>query len=87
MRRHVYDALISAGALALLLVALIAIDARVRDHLVQSVRGATVAGAGATLADLGSIVLLVVRDQSIAHAPLAIFVIAAAVLVLFMLRT
>ncbi len=87
MRRLFNDALIFAGGLIVVLVALVSIDDRVRDHVVGSVRGASVAGTGAQIGDMGSIVLKAALDQSVAHAPLAIFVVAAAVLVLFMLRT
>lgn len=87
MRRLFTDALISAGGLLVLLIALVSVDDRVRDYIVGSVRGVSVAGTGAQIGDMGSIVLEAALDQSLAHAPLAIFSVAAAVLVLFMLRT
>ena len=87
MRRVFNDALISVGALAILLVALVSIDDRVRDHVVRSVEGASVAGAGAQIGNLGSVVVEAALDQSVAHAPLAIFVVAGVVLFLCMVRT
>lgn len=87
MRRHLNDALISAGALSLLLVALVSIDDRVRDHVVRSVRDASVSRITARVGDLGSTVIEAGLEQSVAHAPLALFVVAAVVLVIFMLRT
>jgi hypothetical protein len=87
MRRLFNDAMISAGALLVLLIALVSIDDRVRDHIAGSMRGASIAGTGAQLGNLGSIMLEAAFDQSVAHAPLTIFAVAAVVLVLFMLRT
>ena len=89
-RRAVSDALVSAAAVTALLLALVAIDDRVREQIVLRMS----AGPTAQLADLGSrvrdvaaILVIAARDQSIEHAPLMIFALAATVLVLFMLRT
>jgi hypothetical protein len=89
-RRWFNDAVVSLGALTLLIVLLVAIDDRVRDQITARVH----AGPSAQIADLGSrardvaaILASAARDQSIEHAPLAIFVVAATVLVLFMVRT
>lgn len=88
MRRLFYDALISLGALAILLIVLVSFDARVREPIVRIVNGAASGDvAGTKLGDIGSVIVIAARDQSVAHAPLAIFVIAAGVLVLCMLRT
>ena len=88
MRRAAQDALISMGALAILLLALVSIDARVREHAGRIMNGAASGDfGGEQLSTIGSMVLLAARDQSVAHAPLAIFVAAAAVLLLAMLRT
>jgi hypothetical protein len=46
-----------------------------------------VANAEATVRNLASVVFAAVRDQSIEHAPLVIFVLLATVLFMFMLRT
>ena len=90
MRRAFGDALVSAGALAVLLLVLTAVDDRVREQI--SLRfsarpAAELANVGERVRDLTSVVVEVARDQSIEHAPLLIFVLAATVLVMFMLRT
>lgn len=87
MRRVFNDTLISVGALVILLVALVSVDERVRDRVVYSVRGASVTGTGAQLGDLGAVVVDAALDQSVAHAPMAIFVVAGVVLFLCMVRT
>src|SRR5260370_22950907 len=73
---------VSLSALTALLLALVAIDDRVREQIVLRVS----AGPTAQLADLGSrvrdvagILAVAARNQSIEHAPLMIFVVAATV--------
>ena len=90
MRRAFGDALVSVGALAVLLLVLTAVDDRVREQI--SLRfsarpAAELASVGERVRDLTSVVVEVARDQSLEHAPLLIFVLAATVLVMFMLRT
>jgi len=83
------DALLSVAALGILLIALVAIDDRVREQLLMRVSlgpTAEIADLGSRLSDVASIVAVAARTQSIEHAPLMIFVLAATVLVLFMLR-
>lgn len=90
MRRLVNDALISTGAVMLLLTALAVVDDRVRDYVISAARGATpgnAADAGTRLGDLGSILLATARDQSLAYAPLTIFAIVGAILLVLMVRT
>jgi len=90
MRRRVNDALISVGAVMLLLAALAALDDRVRAYFVNTASGATprdAADLGASLSDVGFILLTAVRDQSLAYAPLTIFAIVAAILLVLMVRT
>lgn len=88
MRRLLHDALISLGALAILLILLASIDARVREQVVRIANGAAAGEVADTkIYDVGSVIVTAARDQSVAHAPLAIFVIAAGVLLLCMLRT
>ena len=86
------DVLISVGALLALIVILAAFDGRVREQISLRIgsgarASAQVAEASAALHDLTTVVMDAVRNQSIEHAPLVIFVLAATVLVLFMLRT
>lgn len=91
MRRHVFGGLTAAGGFGALVVALALFDGRVRDQLsnVFARRGPTneIATAGARAQELLAVLAQVVTDQSIEHAPLVIFGLAALVLVLFMLRT
>jgi hypothetical protein len=91
MRRVINDALISLGALVLLLVALVSIDDRVRERVTEILRtppnSAEIAGTGAQAVQISNVVFKAARDQSVEHAPMVIFCVAATVLVLFMLRT
>ncbi len=90
MRRVVSDALISAGALTVLLIGLVAIDDRVRERIVSVVENgevsSSVGSVTRTVSDVTGILLLAARDQSIDNAPMAVFVVAATALVLAMLR-
>jgi len=84
------DAVVSLAALTLLIVMLIAIDDRVRDQITLRLHAnpaAEMADIGSRLRDVAAIVAVAARNQSLEHAPLVIFVLAATVLVLFMLRT
>ena len=90
MRRVISDALISLGAVLLLLVALVSIDDRVRERvegLVTAPSSSEIAGVGAQIESVSRVMYKAARDQSIDHAPMVIFAVAATVLVLFMLRT
>ena len=92
IKRAFGDALISVAALITLMVMLAAFDVRVREQISMRIgsgraASAQVADAGVMIRDLTSVVTEAVRDQSIEHAPLVIFVLAATVLMLFMLRT
>ena len=79
----------SAGTVVILLLVLIAYDDGVRDHLARRVAhpSVEVASIARQLHDLTTVIVAAARDQSLGHAPLLIFTLAAAVLVLFMLRT
>jgi hypothetical protein len=90
MRRPFGDALLSIGALAILLFALVSVDDRVREQIslrLNARPSVELAAAGAQVRDLTTVVFRAARDQSIDHAPLLLFSLAATVLVLFMLRT
>src|SRR5262245_27714654 len=89
-RRFVKDAFVSLGALTLLMVTLVAIDERVREQITSRLHAgpsAQIADIGSRLQDVAAIVMVAAKNQSIEHAPMVIFVVAATVLVLFMLRT
>ena len=90
MRRVFGDALISAAALVVLLIGLMVIDDTVRERLLSVVQNADISSSVgsivSTAGDLAGVTLMAARDQSLDHAPLAVFVVAATVLVLAMLR-
>jgi hypothetical protein len=91
-RGQLSGGLTALGGLLAVVVGLAIIDYRVRDHLAGLVAGrrlpsGELASFGARLQDLLLVVLQAVRDQSLDHAPLVIFALAATVLVLFMLRS
>src|SRR5439155_128141 len=90
MRRVLGEALMSAGTVAVLLIALVAFDDRVREQLSQRFMAqpsAQLASAGHQVRNITSVIAEAARDQSREHAPMLIFALTAAVLVLFMLRT
>ena len=90
MRRALTETAISAAAIGVLVLALASADSRVREQIALrfSARPSeTAAIAGRQLQDLAAIVVQAVRDQSIAHAPLVILVVAGVVLLVFRLRT
>ncbi len=90
IRRPFAGALTTAGGLCVLLIGLAAIDDRVRDQIARAFtsRGPAdeIATFGSRLNDMAMIAAQAVRDQSIDHAPLVIFALAAAILVLLMTR-
>jgi hypothetical protein len=80
----------SAGTVVILLLVLIGMDDRVREQLslrVVAHPSVELASASRHLTDLSNVIAMAAREQSLSHAPLLIFSLAAAVLVLFMLRT
>jgi len=90
MRRQLREVVLSVGAVVLLLMLLTAMDDRVRDQVsLRVVAHPTVelASAGRQARDLTTVIAEAARYQTIGHAPLLIFTLAAAVLMLFMLRT
>jgi hypothetical protein len=90
MRRMFRNAGVSAGALLVVVATLVVVDARVRDRVAAGVSGAAspraIADAGGQASYVAGVLLSAARDQSIDHAPMVIFVVAATVLVVFMLR-
>jgi hypothetical protein len=91
MRRPFFGALSAAGGMCAVLIGLAAIDGRVRGQVAQVLSGRGPSGeileAGGRMQDLAAIMLQAAQDQSIEHAPLVIFAVAAMILVMFMLRT
>jgi hypothetical protein len=90
-KRAIGEAIVSMGALCVLIALLATFDPRVREQIALRMSpgqpSVQVAQAGATVRSLSAVVVEAVRDQSIEHAPLVIFVLAGSVLLLFMLRT
>jgi len=90
-RRPVLDGLFTVGPPVVLLTLLTAYDDRVREQL--ALRFApdqathALLAAGSTVRGLAGVLVEAGRDQSLAHAPLLIFAMAAAMLTLFMVRT
>ena len=91
VRRVFGDALLSGGALLLLLLALVAVDDRVRHQFSQGFRDARptadLAEAGNRARDIAVVIVDAARNQAIEHAPLMLFAFAGTALVLFMIRT
>jgi hypothetical protein len=90
MRRSVVEALMSAGTVAILLFALVVFDPRIREEISRRVAirpASELASTGRYVESLSTLVFGVARQQTGAHAPLLIFTLAGAVLVVFMLRT
>lgn len=80
----------SAGTVALVLLVLVGIDDQVRSELSLRLMAhptEQLATAGHQAQHFTTVIATAAREQSLAHAPLLIFALAAAVLVLFMLRT
>jgi hypothetical protein len=80
----------SAGTVLVLLMVLIGTDDRVRDQVSMRFNAgpsAQLTSVARQVGDLTTVITHAAREQSIGHAPLLIFTLAAAVLVLFMLRT
>jgi ABC-type xylose transport system permease subunit len=90
VRRAFGDALISAAALVVLLVGLVAIDDRVRERVLSVIQtgevSSSVGSVTSIASDVAGVLMMAARDQSLDHAPLAVFVVAATALVLAMLR-
>jgi|RhiMetdeSRZDD1v2_1073273.scaffolds.fasta_scaffold2963075_2 hypothetical protein len=80
----------AAGGLCALLIGLAAIDDRVHDQVARVLarQGPTaeMASIGSRFEEMAVIVAHAMRDQSLEHAPMVIFAVAALVLVLFLTR-
>lgn len=91
MRTPVSDRLVTAAALVVVLLVLIGMDPRVRGQISGLARGAvtpaSVSAVGSQVGDTGATVIAVAADQTMAHAPLMVFVCVATLLVVFLLRT
>jgi len=86
MRRVLSDAFVSAGVVAMVLAVLVSIDVRVREQMSTLLTSGAGTG-GDTWRQFGSTLVHAVMTQSIEHAPMTIFVVAGAVLLLCMVRS
>ncbi len=90
MRRVMNDAMLSIGALLALLTLLVAVDSRVREQVIRvgSGRGGSdISAFGSQVRELANVFLGIANDAVWMHPALALFVVAATVLTLFMVRT
>jgi hypothetical protein len=91
MRRAVGEAMMTVGGALVLVLTLVLLNDHVRDEIGSVFDahhpGASVSGLAVRLGDVVAIVAMAAREQSMEHASLVIFSLAAAVLVVFMLRT
>jgi hypothetical protein len=91
MPRSLSGAVTAIVSLTCLVIGLAAIDGRVREQLAWLLNGGgpsrEMVSAGSKVESLVAVFAAAVRDQSMEHAALVIFALAALVLVLFMLRT
>jgi hypothetical protein len=91
MPRVFKDAMISVGALALLLLALVSVDSRLREYatdvLTTPPSQGELARVGHQVENVSTVVYKAARDKSIEHSAMVIFGVAASVLLVFMLRT
>ncbi len=79
---------ISAAIFGAVLIALMSVDVRVRDHFSQLVwGGGGMSSMGQRVTDLGSTLYAAARYQSIENAPLVVFAAVGAILVVAMLKT
>jgi hypothetical protein len=89
VRRALRDALLTVCAVGILLIALLAIDGRLREEIATNMTGAratTEQAAYEGQAHLGFWIHLV-KNESQQHAPLLVMVVAGSMLALFMFRT
>jgi hypothetical protein len=91
MSRSLNGGVTSLAGICAVVVALAAIDSRVRDQVSAILSGRAPSGELVTITQgfesFAYTVLQAVRDQSIEHAALTIFALGAMVLLLFMMRT
>ena len=84
----VQQAIASSAVFALIIVALVSVDERVRERFTELVSGGQGLGSWADRASfLGDAIVGAVQHQSIENAPMVVFATVGAVLFLFMVRT
>jgi hypothetical protein len=84
----VQQAVASSAVFGLIVLALISVDARVKDRFTELVSGGDSLGSWTDRASfLGDAVMSAARQQSIDNAPMVVFATVGALLFLFMVRT
>jgi hypothetical protein len=84
LRQTVLSSMVFCGVL----LALVSVDARVRERMSELVYGGEgISPWGDRVGDLGEALMTAIRHQSIENAPLLVFATVGAVLFLFMVRT
>ena len=84
----IQQALASSAVFALIVLALVSVDDRVRERFNDLISGRETVGSWTERASfLGDAVLTAAQQQSIENAPLVVFATVGAVLFLFMVRT
>lgn len=87
MTLGIRQTVVSATVFGAVLVGVMSVDARVRDHFAQLVSGGDgVSSWGHQAGELGNALVAAARYQSIENAPLLVFAAVGAVLVVFMLK-
>jgi hypothetical protein len=81
------QALVSSAVFAVIVMALVMVDANVRDRFSELVSSGGASSWGDRASVLGNAVFMAARHQSIENAPLVVFATAGALLFLFMVRT
>ncbi len=91
MRRRLLDVLLSMAALSVVAIVLVSADDRVREQVSFQFHGAD---TKAELVDfshraraVGTVLYGAAKDQASSHPQMTLFVVAAAVLTVFMIRT
>jgi hypothetical protein len=86
-RRTLQEALLSFGALMILLIVLVATDPRVRDEFKNNVNATRASEEITQTKTQAQVLVHVIKDQSQKHGPLMLMVVAGSMLALFMFRT
>jgi hypothetical protein len=91
IRRPLFGAAMALGGVLTVVVGLAILDERVRRQITALANKQSVAGEVSSSLDyvwaVAMVVLGAIQDQSIEHAPLTIFAVAAVALVLLLVRT
>jgi hypothetical protein len=87
MKLGVKQSLASAAVFLAVLLMLVSVDDRVRDRFNEMAYGNGAKSLTIRAGDLGDAVVSAARHQSIENAPLLVFAVGGAVLVVFMVKT